>query len=104
VCDVTQREDGTSVTVAYGTSQGLHRMHSGEFAITRARDPAAYASAGLSYDTKFDLRQVVELPWTDAFFAVPPRALHGQTPKLGHLHASLMRAAATAHQAVTRGT
>ncbi len=99
VCDVTDREDGVSITVAYGTSQGLQRLHKGEFAITRSGNPAAYSSAGLSFDTKFDLRQSVELPWNEAFFAVPARAPLGQHPKLGSLHASMMRAAHAAYRA-----
>jgi hypothetical protein len=96
VCSVTHRTDGVSVSVAYGTSQGLSNLRGGEFAITRQEHPAAYSSAGLSYDTKFDLRQQVELPWTEDFFAVPPRSPHGQSPKLGVLHASMMRAAQAA--------
>lgn len=100
VCGVAEHEDGVAVTVAYGTSQGLQRLHRGEFAITRQGHPAAYASAGLSFDTKFNLGQLVELPWGDAFFAVPPHAPHGQHPRLGSLHASMMRAAQAAHQAV----
>jgi hypothetical protein len=99
VCDVTQRDDGVSVTVAYGTSQALSRLHAGEFAITRAENPAAYATAGLSFDTKFDFRQAVELPWNEDFFAVPGRAPHGQHPKLGSLHVSLVRAAEAAYRA-----
>jgi hypothetical protein len=104
VCEVTERVDGVSVTVAYGTSQGLTRLHAGEFAITRQGHPAAYSAAGLSFDTKFDLRQTVELPWGDGFFAVPAHAPHGQRPMLGSLHASMMRAVAAAHQAVQRGS
>jgi hypothetical protein len=100
VCDVTEREDGVAVTVAYGTSQGLQRLHKGEFAITKQGNPAAYRSAGLSFDTKFDLRQSVELPWNEDFFAVPERAPHGQHPKLGSLHASMMRSAHAAYQVV----
>jgi hypothetical protein len=102
VCDVTEREDGVAVTVAYGTSQGLQRLHKSEFSITRQGNPAAYSSAGLSFDTKFDLRQTVELPWNEDFFAVPARAAHGQHPKLGSLHASMMRAALVAYQAVIK--
>ena len=43
VCDVTEREDGVAVTVAYGTSQGLNRLRKGEFTITKraARRPSA---------------------------------------------------------------
>lgn len=100
VCDVTEREDGVAVTVAYGTSQGMQRLHNGEFAITKQGNRAAYISAGLSFDTKFDLRQSVELPWNEDFFAVPARAPHGQHPKLGSLHASMMRSAHAAFQVV----
>jgi mRNA-degrading endonuclease toxin of MazEF toxin-antitoxin module len=99
VCQVTEREDGVAVAVAYGTSQGLARLHAGEFAITKSGHPAAYRSAGLSFDTKFALLQVVELPWNEDFFAVPVQAPFGQTPKLGSLHASMMRAAQAAHDA-----
>jgi len=100
VCSVAEHEDGAAVTVAYGTSQGLHRIYKGEFAITRQGNPAAYGSAGLSFDTKFDLKQRVELPWNADFFAVPAHAPHGHNPKLGSLHASMMRAVQTAYQAV----
>ncbi len=100
VCDITEREDGVSVTVAYGTSQGLNRLHAGEFAITKQSHPAGYSSAGLSFDTKFDFKQSIELPWTAEFFAVPAHAPHGQHPKLGSLHASMMRAAQGAFQAL----
>jgi len=71
VCEVSEHEDGVAVTVAYGTSQGLHRLHKGEFAITKQDSPAAYSSAGLSFDTKLDFRQTVELPWNEDFFEVP---------------------------------
>jgi len=100
VCEVTEKEDGVAVTVAYGTSQGLQRLRAGEFAITRQGHPAAYGTAGLSFDTKFDLRQRIELPWTEEFFTVPAQAPHGQLPKLGSLHASMMRALQAAYQAV----
>ena len=100
VCSVAEHEDGAAVTVAYGTSQGLHRLYKGEFAITKQSHPAAYGCAGLSFDTKFDLRQRVELPGNADFFAVPAHSPHGQNPKLGSLHASMMRAVQTAYQAV----
>lgn len=102
VCEVVEYEDGSTVTVAYGTSQGLQRLHAGEFAIAKQRDPAAYAAAGLSFDTKFDLRQRIELPWSADFFGVPAHAPHGQNPKLGSLHASMMRALQAAYQAAGR--
>jgi len=88
-----------TVAVAYGTSQRVDDLHAGEFSITRA-DREAFVVAGLSFDTKFDLANVVELPFSDRWFAVPPGAPNGQTPKLGLLHSSLMRRAAAAHRAV----
>jgi mRNA-degrading endonuclease toxin of MazEF toxin-antitoxin module len=84
------------VSVAYGTSQKTDRLYSGEFLITQSKHPAAYYSAGLSYDTKFNLKNILELPFNDAFFSVPPHAPHGQSPKLGTLHPSMVRIAAAA--------
>jgi hypothetical protein len=87
------------VTVAYGTSQKMNRLFSGEFRIAQAEHPAAYASAGLSHDTKFDLKNALELPFQDDWFSVPPHAPHGQNPKLGTLHPSMVRVAAAAFAA-----
>ncbi len=84
------------VSVAYGTSQKTDRLYSGEFLIAKSEHPAAYSSAGLSYDTKFNLNNILELPFNDAYFSVPPHAPHGQTPKLGTLHPSMVRIAAAA--------
>ena len=50
-----------------------------------------YRAAGLSYETQFDLKQALDLPYTTEWFSVPPAAPHGQTPKLGTLHPSLVR-------------
>lgn len=86
--------------VAYGTSQRATALHRGEFSILRERNPAAYVTAGLSYDTKFDLRQSLDLPFSTEWFSVPPAAPFGQTPKLGVLHPSLVRAVQAAFQAV----
>jgi len=55
--------------------------------------------AGLSYDTKFDLKQSIDLPYTTEWFAVPPTAPHGQIPKLGTLHPSMVRAVEAAFRA-----
>ena len=90
------------VSVAYGTSKNTDRLYSGEFRIAKDEHPAAYASAGLSYDTKFDLKNTLELPYNDAYFSVPPRAPHGQVPKLGTLHPSMVRIAAAAFAAVRK--
>jgi hypothetical protein len=91
VLEVIDRKDGAEVAIVYGTSQRVDRLSTGEFAITRLGNAAAYKAAGLSHDTKFDFKQTVRLPWNDEFFAVPPGAPHGQTPVLGTLHASAMR-------------
>lgn len=78
------------VEVAYGTSQKVDLLYAGEFAITPA-DRAAYAVAGLSYPTKFNLRETFELDYNDNWFGVPPGSPHGDRPKLGVLHPSLVR-------------
>ena len=83
-------DGGKGVQVAYGTSQKVSELRSGQFAIAPA-DNQAYAASGLSFPTKFDLRKLVNLPYTDEWFRVPPAPRHGQTPKLGTLHASLVR-------------
>lgn len=103
VVQVTVKDDGAVVAVVYGTSQRLERLSSGEFAIRKAQDPATFALAGLSFDTKFNFKQIVELPWIDSFFKVPPKAAHGQSPKLGTLHPSMMHAARAAYLAATSG-
>ena len=91
VLEVTQRTDGIEVKVAYGTSQKLERLQAGEFAIRKLDTAAAYALAGLSFDTKFDLAKTLSLPWDDAFFAVPPDPRYGQIPKLGSLHSGMVK-------------
>ena len=90
------RTDGTEVKVAYGTSRHLDHLRAGEFAIRKQDNPAAYALAGLSYDTKFNLAETLALPWTDEFFAVPAEPAHGQIPKLGTLHPGMMKIVAAA--------
>lgn len=99
VMRVTTRTDGTEVTVAYGTSKRVTALKSGEFAISKLASPEAYRLAGLSYDSKFNLKETAVLPWTESFFKVPPLAPRGQTPRLGTLHASLVRAAEAAFRA-----
>lgn len=89
-----------AVEVAYGTSQRTTQLHRGEFSILRDRNPAAFHAAGLSFDTKFDLRQTVVLPYSTEWFSVPPAAPHGQAPLLGIVHPSLVRAIEAAYRAV----
>jgi hypothetical protein len=91
VLEVTRRSDGIEVKVAYGTSQKLGRLQAGEFAIRKVENAAAYALAGLSYDTKFDLAKTLSLPWDSMFFALPPDPKHGQIPKLGSLHSGMVK-------------
>lgn len=94
------RSEKDSVRVAYGTSQRVTELHSGEFAIY-PNDGAAFQLSGLSYPTKFDLRRTAVLPYTEEWFCVPPAARHGYTPKLGTLHPSLMKRAQAAYAAAT---
>lgn len=88
------------VRVAHGASQRTATLHRGEFAIPRTRNSAACEAAGLRHDTKFDLKQALDLPYTTEWFSVPPATPNGQTPKLGTLHPSLVRAVQAAFQAV----
>jgi len=88
-----------TVRVAYGTSQKATTLYRGEFAILRDNNPAAYRAAGLSYDTKFNLRQALDLPYNTEWFSVSPAAPHGQKPTLGTLHPSLVRAVEAAYRA-----
>lgn len=101
VMSVETFDDGDLVGVVYGTSKHLNRLKTGEVSITKALHPAAYELAGLAYDTKFDFNVIVELPWSDRYFKVPPGRPHGNSPKLGTLHATVARAFALAHQSST---
>jgi hypothetical protein len=94
-------EERIFVNVAYGTSQKTHRLFKGEFLISQATHPAAYTSAGLSFDTKFDLGKTIDLPFNSDYFSVPPRAPHGQIPKLGILHPSIVKMVASAYAATS---
>jgi hypothetical protein len=98
VLAVGESNDRPVVRVAYGTSQKTERLFAGEFAILP--DLAdAFAASGLSYPTKFDLGATFELDYNDIWFGVPPHAPHGQNPKLGIMHPSLLRRAAAAARA-----
>jgi hypothetical protein len=89
------------VQVAYGTSQKTDRLFPGEFLIAQSKNPAAYAAAHLSFDTKFNVKQALDLPYSSQWFSVPPAAPHGQRPVLGTLHPSMVRAAQAAYQAAS---
>jgi hypothetical protein len=87
-----------AVEVVYGTSQKTDALYSGEFLIERP-DADAFLLSGLSYSTKFDMARIAELPYNDEWFAIPPQPRHGQIPKLGTLHSSLMPRLQAARQA-----
>ena len=87
------------VQVAYGTSQKTRTLYRGEFAICRQLNSAAYEAANLSFDTKFNLKQLIDLPFSTEWFSVPPAAPSGQIPKLGVLHPSMVRAVEAAYKA-----
>lgn len=78
--------------------ENTDQLHSGEFLISPP-DGQAYTLSGLSYPTKFDLRNRRELPYSEEWFRAPPHAPHGQIPKLGVLHPSLVRRAKAAFDA-----
>lgn len=104
VVGVRTFEDGVTINVAYATTQRTSSLRSGEFLISKDKHPVAFKQAGLAFDTKFDLNKVLEFPWTDRYFKVPPtpNPAFGQTPKMGSLHASMMRALVAAHEATGR--
>lgn len=79
-----------AVKVAYGTSQKIDPLYAGEFLITRS-DGEAFQLSGLSFPTKFNMARLAELPYNDQWFTIPPQPRHGQNPKLGTLHSSLVR-------------
>ncbi len=99
VVGVSRFEDGVSIKVAYGTTQRTKSLRAGELLISKDKHPVAFKQAGLAFDTKFDLNQVTELPWSARYFKVPPSPAYGQTPKLGSLHASMSKALFAAHSA-----
>lgn len=98
VLAVGEADGNPVVRVAYGTSLKIDQLYAGEFAILPALADA-FAASGLSYPTKFDLGATFELDYNNIWFGVPPHAQHGQNPKLGMLHPSLLRRAAAARAA-----
>lgn len=89
------------VRVAYGTSQKVANLYSGEFAIL-PEDEAAFAVSGLSYATKFNLARTSELDYNELWFGTAPGAPFGPLPKIGLLHPGLMRRVQAAHAAAKR--
>lgn len=101
VLQVGEADGRPVVAVAYGTSRKVDQLYAGEFAISPA-DGDAFGAAGLSYATKFNLARTFDLDYNETWFAVAPGAPHGQTPKLGLLHPSLVKRARAAFNAGRR--
>ena len=101
IVDVGHLRGEPAAQVAYGTSQKMNRIYSSEFIIT-PDDEYAFEASGLALPTKFDVAHLVFLPYNDYWFAVPPGAPHGQIPKLGILHPSLVRRAKAAYDSARR--
>ncbi len=101
VMSVERDDTGDFVSVVYGTYKQLDRLKTGEVVITKARHSAAYSLAGLGADTKFDFKVIVDLAWTNRYFKVPPKSPHGNHPKLGTLHATVLRSFEAAYRAAT---
>lgn len=99
VMSVDRYDNGDFVSVVYGTSKYLTRLRTGEVAIRKTSRPAAFSLAGLTADTKFDFKVIVDLAWTYRYFKVPPKSPHGNTPKLGTLHATVFSAVEVAYGA-----
>ncbi len=75
-----QYEADESALTKAQLSQKTDRLYSSEFRITKGEYFAAYTSAGLSYDSTFDLSKTLKLPYNDDYFSVPAHAPHGQNP------------------------
>lgn len=83
------------VRVAYATSRGVFTLSNSEFNIT-LDDGEAYEKSGLNYPTKFDLKQLKTLPYTDEWFTLVAGA---RTPVVGQLHPALHARLLTAAKA-----
>jgi mRNA-degrading endonuclease toxin of MazEF toxin-antitoxin module len=97
VLDVETFEDGTSdVVVAYGTSQDTMNRYPGELTVD-----SKTSGAGLSRDTKFNLREAVKLPFTEEWFGIAPGKPFGDHPKRGALNLQDLTMKRQLHAAVT---
>lgn len=80
-------------------------MHPGELLVSKSD-----AVAGLDKDTKFDLRNIVTLPFDDEWFTVAPSKGHGEHPKRGKFDLSniankkKLQAAITERKSAHQGT
>lgn len=75
------RAGSVDVEVAYGSSQRVNDIRPGQFVIRKV-DP----DAGLQKDTKFDLCNIVALPFDTDWFVADPGKRFGEHPKRGILN------------------
>ncbi len=79
--------EGVVVVVAYGTSQKTNILYPTEFLI-KEQDPG-FDLSGLSYSTKFDLENWVELEFNSDWFGESPNDKKNiPEPKMGVVHPS----------------
>lgn len=86
------------VQVAYGTSKKTGNLYPGEFVL----DPndKGFADSGLEVRTKFDVGNLVTLPFDSKWFAPSPLLKTGiPIPKMGTLHISYLTAVIAARKA-----
>ena len=88
ILNVADDSDPQRVEVAYGTSQKTMQKYAGEFELT-PRDGKVFRRAGLTEESKFDLRRRVWLPYNDRWFTPKPASPPRKTPKLGTLDVNL---------------
>lgn len=82
--------DDHAVQLAYGTSQKTDKIYPGEFIL----DPndAGFSDSGLDRRTKFDLNNIVKLPFDSTWFTQSPNATPQiPPPKMGILHPSYFK-------------
>jgi len=96
VTKVETRPGIVDVEVAYGTSQGIDDVRTGEFVVSKT-DP----DAGLRKDTKVDLCDIVSLPFDKNWFVADPARRFGEHPKRGRLNLGNAQNKKELHAAVT---
>jgi hypothetical protein len=89
------------VAVVYGTTQKTDKLYPSEIALDTS--DAGFATSGLAYRTKFDLSQIVQLPFDSVWFGpAPGRATNSPPPKMGTLHPSYFAAMHAALKTIKR--
>ncbi len=88
VLNVADDSDPQRVEVAYGTSKKTTQKYAGEFELA-PRDGKVFQRAGLTEESKFDLRRRVWLPYNERWFTPKPASPLRKTPKLGALDLNL---------------